>query len=278
MKNPCSGFMVAALAWKELLPHKDAIRAIRDAGFRGVEVLCQHGHFDWENPDEVEGMQQALSQWQDAVVTVHGPFRECDLSCPDPEERERSVAMALNAVKAAKSLNARSVTFHPRISKCARQWNDDNRVAFTKSFTRLSQEGAALGVTIVLENMLPGRFTSQEDELGSLVDSFSPENVGICIDTGHANLNGNLIGFAQRFASRARTLHLQDNTGENGDEHLIPGRGTVAWNDFAKALNAGGFQGEKIFEVRSIGTMEETLEAIKQSITDTALHQIRNGY
>jgi len=222
-------------------------------------------------------MERALGQWPEAVITVHGPFRECDLSCSDPDGWQKNLQMALNAMDVAKRFGARAVTFHVRGSGSAREWNDENHKAFLRSFARLADKGRDIGIPIMLENMLPGRFTAREEELGALVEEFSSNDVGVCIDTGHAQLNGNLAGFVEQFASRAGVLHLQDNSGGNGDEHLIPGKGSILWSDFVTGIKAGGFRGEKVVEVRSIGTLSETLAAIQQSIVETDLHRMNNG-
>ena len=80
--------------------------------------------------------------------------------------------------------------------------------------------------------------------LPKLVDMIGLDNVGYCLDTGHAHCCGSRItAWIERMKHKIFTTHLHDNRGAGEtvhdrspflcaggiDEHLTPGLGTIDW-------------------------------------------------
>lgn len=96
------------------------------------------------------------------------------------------------------------------------------------------------------------------DVLAAVADAFPAgtpggSQLGICIDTGHANLHHDLFAnpaaaFLRAFADRLIHLHVSDNGGA-GDEHLIPGTGSIDWRSLAAALRRIPFRGAIVLEL-----------------------------
>ncbi|NLT73630.1 MAG: sugar phosphate isomerase/epimerase [Chloroflexi bacterium] len=77
----------------------------------------------------------------------------------------------------------------------------------------------------------------------SLVERMAEPLLGVCVDTGHANLGDLLAPRAIRMAgSRLLTLHLHDNHGQ-ADDHLPPGRGNIDWTAVMEALRDVRYSG-----------------------------------
>ena len=76
-----------------------------------------------------------------------------------------------------------------------------------------------------------------------LVEGFEDDEVGVCLDTGHANMEGvECAGFVRSAGQRLAALHVHDSVGEW--DHILPyGRGTVDWGAFMKALREVGYEG-----------------------------------
>jgi sugar phosphate isomerase/epimerase len=92
-----------------------------------------------------------------------------------------------------------------------------------------------LGVRLLVENLISEPTTPEHLlmilELGHL------ENVGICLDLGHAHIT---VGIAEAIATlgaHIASVHVHDNHGLK-DEHLWPGDGAIDWPAAASALNA----------------------------------------
>ena len=110
------------------------------------------------------------------------------------------------------------------------------------------QRAAEKGIRLAVENIYGGRFYSQIDELIALVEEVNLENVGFCLDVGHANVDGVDIPAAiQRMGKKLYEVHLHDNNGKK-DQHLPIGFGTVNWIEVIEALKAIDYPGTATFE------------------------------
>jgi sugar phosphate isomerase/epimerase len=259
-----SAFLLSSIAWLGVR-HAEAIPAVRAAGFGGVEVLCKPGHFDYDDDAQVDEVRAALDDWPDADVTFHAPFYGVDLASSDSAAREHAVRETIRALRVASSLRAGSATVHARSRDEMARWDDDNRAAFQESLGQLVS--AASEIKLAVENFPPPCFTSDPEDLLRLIEPFP--SVGVCIDTGHAHLGGRLSELARLLATRAIVSHIHDNSATRGDEHLIPGEGTIPWNEFVQAMR--GFHGRPVMEVKMSGTLGETLDKVKKAMVETGL-------
>ncbi len=97
---------------------------------------------------------------------------------------------------------------------------------------------AERGVELALEN---GRTLAHWVYILSLIEQLGADHLGVCVDTGHANLGDLGAPRAIRMAGpRLLTLHLHDNWGEV-DDHLPPGQGNIDWPNVLSALREVGF-------------------------------------
>jgi len=102
----------------------------------------------------------------------------------------------------------------------------------------------AEGIRVALENLPhPGHAAL----LDSLLNSYDPEFIGLCFDTGHGNLNREDPDFLHRHRTRLISLHLNDNHGKR-DDHLPPFDGTVDWEGFAGRLAESAYDKPLCFE------------------------------
>ncbi|MEO7599628.1 MAG: sugar phosphate isomerase/epimerase family protein [Opitutus sp.] len=77
----------------------------------------------------------------------------------------------------------------------------------------------------------------------------SPANLGVNLDTGHAWAGREIMeALPWKLSGRIFGTHLKDN---NSDQHsaLAPGRGTIAWAPFLRALRASGYTGSLDLEI-----------------------------
>lgn len=107
---------------------------------------------------------------------------------------------------------------------------------------------AEKGIRLAVENIYGGRFYSQIDELIQLVEEVNRDNVGFCLDVGHANIDGvDIPSAVQRMGRKLYEIHLHDNNGKK-DQHLPIGFGTVNWIEVIEALNSIHYPGTATFE------------------------------
>jgi sugar phosphate isomerase/epimerase len=108
---------------------------------------------------------------------------------------------------------------------------------------------AGSGLNICLENLFMDG-SRQCSDLLAIINEIKRPNVGICLDTGHANARQvDIPDFIHAAGSHLKALHIADNLGQN-DDHMLPfGRGTVPWLKVMPALREVGYSGLFNFEV-----------------------------
>jgi sugar phosphate isomerase/epimerase len=85
-----------------------------------------------------------------------------------------------------------------------------------------------------------------------------PPGVGICLDTGHAYLMGDLPDAIETVGGALVTTHVHDNRGK-GDDHLVPFDGTIDWPTALMSFQKVGYDGVIMFELENAGTPREVL-------------------
>jgi sugar phosphate isomerase/epimerase len=104
------------------------------------------------------------------------------------------------------------------------------------------------GVKLALEN-LPNQL-SQIEKIRSFLQETGLQNIGICFDSGHSNLQASPSGEIETGGDWIATTHLHDNHGKT-DEHLFPFEGTVDWPKVLEAFEKINYQGCLLLELKS---------------------------
>jgi sugar phosphate isomerase/epimerase len=86
-------------------------------------------------------------------------------------------------------------------------------------------------------------------------------DIGIVLDTGHANLEAQTERFLTQLPDKIFELHLSDNMGES-DQHLGIGYGKIDWQQFTAHLKRIGFNG--IIMIESVFNVPESLTNLRQ--------------
>jgi sugar phosphate isomerase/epimerase len=89
-------------------------------------------------------------------------------------------------------------------------------------------------------------------------------DVGVCLDTGHANLSGDLNSVVRKLGQNIRMVHAHDNR-RRGDEHLPPGTGDIDCNSLLAELDYVRFRGALILELGSLGTIPFLMAEARKS-------------
>jgi sugar phosphate isomerase/epimerase len=118
-----------------------------------------------------------------------------------------------------------------------------------KSIQDLGLFGSTIGVRYAFEN-LPAYHPLGSDigELAAILRDSQAQSVGMCFDTGHANMVTNPAEAVARADGRIIYVHLNDNDGK-GDDHLMPTYGTVDMPALGAALHQARYDGTMMLEV-----------------------------
>src|SRR6202158_2876897 len=220
---------------------------IAEAGFKGVEIFCSRGHFDYTAKAEVQAMAAALANQGLTLSSMHAPAsrdlsstRESGtpLSICEVERVRRIEAMdeLKRAIDVAEELPFPRMVFHMGGSR--ETADPRKRDAAFSSLEHLILHARHVGVTICVENT-----TSEMGDsayLRAFVDETRLTGLRFNFDIGHAYLaDGPEEERIEKSFSPLRDLivgvHLHDNPGEK-DEHLPPFDGTIDWTAAIKLL------------------------------------------
>jgi sugar phosphate isomerase/epimerase len=240
----------------------DSLGIIRESGFSMIEVVFSPQHLDYKNEEEVRAAAQQIETLGMEAYSFHAPFGDdIDISSLDTAKREYAVDEILQAVEAAALLSVHYFVIHPGPeeshipSREERLLRIENVAAV---LNRVAVRCEELGIRCALENKLPHLLFGNSSDLLWILASLQSNQIGACLDTGHAYLAGDLYPLVYKVAPYLRLLHVHDNKGQ-GDDHLPPGDGRIDWTALCKELAAVHFQGALILELSSAGDPESIM-------------------
>ncbi len=230
--------------------------AVVEAGFDGIELALatRDDLTSWESRDSRNLLRRAAGDCGVHIWSIHAPhYSPNDISSNDPVLRWNTVAVLKRTLDLAADLGALVVPFHAGLPPEAVRSGLFSKAAFLESLPQISDHALALPCVAGWENA-PLRWAAfSPQEMVDAVLSFPAEGLGVVLDTGHANhYAGSAAAFLPAIGPRLRGWHFDDNAGQ-GDDHLLPYRGTVPWDEVAQLCVAAGYAGQLMLEVNPRG-------------------------
>ena len=201
------------------------------AGFDTIELWSAEHHFAYEDDAVVTSLRTWLDELGLRVASIHLPFyrgfvtpefRLIGLADPDPAHRAEMAAQIIRLLDVAARLDCGTLIMHPAGVPRPGGGNLRRLRAGLDHVLPLCRKR---GVEILLENiMMPD---SRAQRLAEVCEDYG-DAVGICLDIGHANVDGGVLCEIVRAGRHLRALHVHDNFG-TADDHLVPGQGNIDW-------------------------------------------------
>lgn len=224
--------------------------AIREAGFTCADLsaICDI-HNAYYTSTLAEAKAMAAEEHERATAAgirihqVHGPWPTNDTSA---EKRQAKLAYMERAIRLTPVFGAQYLVLHPDMPfgwgkepDSAFAW--ETNLALFRALLPIAEEE---NVTLCIENMpMTAHAISRTQRMYEFVQEIGHPRLGMCLDTGHANVFGDDVGDAVRLiAPVLKVLHVHDNAGDR-DNHLPPHAGTIHWDGFTAALKEIGFAG-----------------------------------
>ncbi len=243
--------MIAAVSTHLFAHHRlrsSNLEWIAAAGFDAIELWGAEHHFAFYDDAAAAELRAWLAATGLRVASIHLPFqhefgspefRYVSFADPRPENRALMGDKAVRWLDVGESFGCQLYVLHPTATR-VRGDATDRRLR--PALDWLAPQCERRGARIALENiMLPG---TRAGALTKICCDYGGR-VGVCLDVGHAHIDGGLIWEIANAGDHLLALHAHDNHGEI-DEHLPPGRGTIDWSAASTALrwqapNAGLF-------------------------------------
>jgi sugar phosphate isomerase/epimerase len=244
----------------------DCLEQIRGAGFNEIEICSFPAHLDYHDSALLHRAAQRIEELGLEAYSLHAPFApHIDITSLDAGTRENALGEILRAAEAAAVLTVKHFVIHPGPEKGS--FAEQERMRRMENaavvLARASQRCRELGIHLVLENMLPHLFAGRVQDLLWILGAMDTVDVGVCVDTGHAYLAGELGTIARKLYGHLWMVHASDNCGQF-DDHLAPGEGRINWNEFLHDLAAIQFRGTIILEIAGTGNSGSILQAAQR--------------
>lgn len=172
--------------------------------------------------------------------------------------RRAGVDLIKNRVDLAAALGAAEIVLHLYVPhRTIRQQPEVKENFYTcvcRSMDELMPYCIHKGVKICLENLFNMPVEDMLEAWDRLFARYPAEFLGLCYDTGHANMiwQNRSPDVLRAYSSRLFAVHIHDNDAED-DFHQIPGEGSICWEPVIKLLARSAYQGPLLLELSYYG-------------------------
>jgi sugar phosphate isomerase/epimerase len=247
---------------------REHLLEIASYGFEAIELFATRSHFDYHNPSAVADLQQWLADAGLELHGVHAPITDSfvggrwgpalTVASTEPEARAKAVAESEQALYVARRIPMKVLVVHLGLPRTQSDSPDDNsRDAARRSIDELRQFAPPLGVRVAVE-VIPNELSRAGSLVHFVEEDLEAADVGVCLDFGHAHMDGDLLDAIETVSGHVITTHVHDNDGHL-DEHLVPFDGTIDWAAAMTAVQKIGYDQTLMFEIAAHGPSKVTL-------------------
>jgi sugar phosphate isomerase/epimerase len=253
---------------------RDHLLEIAAHGFESVELFATRTHFDYHNAAAVADLQQWLAEAGLELGSVHAPVTESyaggrpgppiSIAATDDAARARAVDEAERALHIARRLPITVLVAHlgvPRTQESVA--GAHSRASARRSVEELQAIAKPLGVHIAVE-VIPNEMSRAGSLVHFVEEDIDGEDVGICLDFGHAHMDGDLADAIETVSEHLIAAHVHDNRGRT-DDHLVPFDGTIDWPVALTAVQKVGYEGPLVLELAAHGSAKDTLRKAQKA-------------
>ncbi len=213
------------------------LRRIAEAGFSHVH-WCHHWRSDFLYSDaEIDQIGKWLQGYGLQLNDLHGS-EGVEKSWVSAQEYRRlaGVELVKNRIHMAARLGGDVVIMHIYAEPKQAAANNEFWTQLQKSLAELEPYAKSRGVRIAVENLIIDNF----DTIEKIFAQYDPDYIGLCYDSGHANIGTDRMDRLEPLKERLIALHLHDNDGTS-DDHTIPFSGTVDWPRLARIIAGSAY-------------------------------------
>lgn len=200
-------------------------------------------------------------------VQTHLPYYDLRISAEilDDELEDKMK----NSIRVGAEIGAKWSVYHPRTAINDGYIRPKNMGINKRVISKYLEWATKYGTGIALENLpifngivpIMPFFTSEYSDLCELADSFKSKDVGICWDTGHANLmDFDQVQAIKYVGDRIKCTHIHNNN-KYGDSHDNPDAGNIDWTRVMATLKEIGYKGPLTLEVHFQYDDEEIIKS-----------------
>jgi len=251
----------------------DHLAEVAAHGFDTVEIIATRSHVDYHDPAVLDAVAGWLTAEGLRLHSLHAPVMErydgtwinpLSIASADGAARAQAVRETEAALELARRVPVSVLVVHPGLQDSLLSPSVQNSLdAAMRSIEEIAAIASPLGVRVALE-VIPNAMSTAE-ALVSLLDRLDMPEVGVCLDFGHAHMQGDVIDAIETLSGVLLATHVHDNHGRR-DEHLVPFEGTIDWAGALAALQKIGYDGTLMLELAGAEPAAPALKRARQAI------------
>jgi sugar phosphate isomerase/epimerase len=225
---------------------------------------------------KIESSAKVFREKGISIRSIHAPFgNNCNLSDLDAEKRNKAIQVHRDLLYKAAAADVEMIIIHPSVGGVSSQEDMDKmNLLASESISQMMDAAEETGVALALENMLPGHPGCEIRHILEPLEAVNSPSLGVCFDSGHAHVCGNMKEFMEAVGEHMISIHMQDNDGTR-DMHLQPPYGTTDWPAFVEVLNKVNYRRPITVETRPWGgasykQMLREVSAVLEAPEDTS--------
>ena len=248
-RNIFMNFGIVTDCYGVVLSLEDSIRRLNKLGFHDLEIPGWHWNAGEKASSgtgrKAERIKEVCKLLNDCAMRVHQYHSAHALSAASESLRMEQVNRIKETIDLASELSAAVLVLHigGRHDMCANVTDQAIFDANAKSLAELAQHAKNTPVKIAIENLMSDVYRQgcRISELKDLIREVNSEKIGICLDTGHANVDGLDVPEAIReCGSLLIATHIQETCPGN-DLHALPFslrrvKSTMNWFDIFRTF------------------------------------------
>jgi sugar phosphate isomerase/epimerase len=261
-------FGVSSHLYHETRLSRDHLVDIAAHGFEAIEVFATRSHFDYRNPQAVADLREWLRDTHLDLHSVHAPIFEAmaggkwvgsfSNASADEARRRQAIDETRAALGIARIVPFRHLVVHLGMPTAEKVPPGDNQpAAARRSVEEIVEAAADVHVQVALE-VIPNALSTPGALCRLIEEELEGLDVGICLDYGHAHLDGGVSEAIETLSGHIVTTHVHDNGGAR-DDHRVPFAGRIDWDMAMMSTLKVGYDGVLLFEVADTGNPVDVL-------------------
>ena len=223
------------------------------------KIFCEPRILDTNWRELVKDYQQKLHGFKGAI-SVHGAYGDPVIDVihsEDKKVREVSRQKIFQSIEIVRELKAKRVVFHGDFNPLVRgerykpNWIERDVIFWSEVVEKYPS------IEVVLENT----FEPTPEIFRTVLDEVNSSRLKICLDIGHVPVYAKVPveEWIAVLGEDIRSIHTHDNKGD-ADYHLVPGKGTINWQEFSDLITKYQINPNIVFEVL---TLETTIQSLR---------------
>ena len=244
-------------------PFDRMVRRLGKMNTKYIEILDDGTHD--LNKTRIAVLKEKAKSY-DLKYSLHAPFADINISSPVKPMLNASLKRLTQSLENANALDAKMWVFHPgQRTGIGQFYPGAEFIQMCESIQMLYGKAEEYGINISMEN-LPAKYWFLMNTPEEFRKMYKQTNlpIGITMDLGHANLEGQIKPFFEQLADKIVHIHASNNDGSD-DQHFGVEDGNIDYQWLSETLMKIGF--DKTVVVESMHKVPESVTKLKKLLT-----------